>query len=176
MILINFNYNMMKMKKIKNRMKYVISAVLIFALFVLSKLEAQTIYNLNEVLSNSVVYENIDVTELKSLYLEIHPSYYFDNDYATDDSPALVAYVGTDNINKLYNGDAYFQSVRLLVIENKNPDSSFTVDLSNMENFAVLEYIVIKSSWDCEPESLINAIQMNPNNNVKVFYLNQIPI
>lgn len=167
---------MIKKNTIKNRMKYVISAVLVFALFVLPKLEAQTIYDLDEVLNNGEVYENIDVSELKSLFLEINPAYYFDNDYATDDSPALVAFVSTDNINKLYNGDSYFQSVRLLVIENKNPDSSFTVDLSNMENFAVLEYIVIKSSWDCEPESLINAIQMNPNNNVKVFYLNQIPI
>lgn len=151
-----------------------IIAVIMVFLMSSTILSSQNILNFEEFMTQKSMNESeIDKSELKSLYYNNNPSHYFKNNLTSKNSSPEVGFIDMSDINKLYQSNTIHSSIKLLVVNYNTSGTS--LDLSRLQNFSSLDYIIIKCESNCVASTLKSSFVGNSRKKINLFYFIEIP-
>ncbi|WP_188653716.1 hypothetical protein [Yeosuana aromativorans] len=120
---------------------------------------------------------NNDRTEFYNLAFNLHPTYYFENNFlkTSYDSGNLskLTFEDAKSSNIVKNEDPKYDQVELITIALENiSDLKNSIDLSKDKNLKKLKYVYIKCYFNCSEDDIKKFIQTDKN--VRIFYSNII--
>lgn len=154
--------------------------LILFLVFIGLYTYGQTVLELNSELTEMKASVDTiiagEAAHIKSLVTDLYPTVYIgDVVKASGESLPVRADVKAGAVSKLSIENSLFEQVELITIRiNSSADFTTVVDLSTIQGFTNLKYVILLCSLECTAEQL-GAIVTGNTTGIKVFYSVSIP-
>ncbi|WP_142786215.1 hypothetical protein [Changchengzhania lutea] len=124
--------------------------------------------------------KNTKRADFYNLAFKIHPSVYIQNVKVIDQSKGKkvvkAIFQNTQSFRQLNKMHNHLKDVQFIEVRLTTPsDLNNVLNVSNLEVFNQLKYIIIKSPFSLDNEKVSKFIKTAPNSNIRVFYKNDDP-
>ncbi|MTK53029.1 hypothetical protein [Paludibacter sp.] len=158
----------------KSGFKKIIGLLTLITFFIPFCLQAQQVQEATQMLNNmsssgdnAIVAEGIYIQNLITAPL---PTIYIgENIRVSGESQPVRAIVEAGNISKLNDTNAAFSEVEMIIVKLKSPsDLNFSIDLSTLNGFTKLKYVLFISEFTTTASDIQNLFV--PNTGITVIY------
>lgn len=155
-----------------------INILLLTAVILLSfsiQANSQTIHEMNQFIgsdSHSSSANQAEAQEVKSLFYDLQPTYYFNGNYQQSGEAApILGIINLTETEQLYAGNELHRNIKMLVIDYNNNTKHAPLDISKLKNFDKLSYIVIRCSEAYSMAEINHAVSNYTGSPVTLIYI-----
>ncbi len=163
----------------KNGFKKIIGLLTLITFFIPFCLYAQQVQEATQMLNNmsssgdnAIVAEGIHIQNLMTAPL---PTIYIgENVRVSGESQPVRVIIDAANVSKLTDTSAAFAEIEIIMVKLKSPsDLNFSIDLSTLNGFTKLKYVLFISEFTTTASDIQNLFV--PNTGITVIYKVSIP-